>query len=130
MSKAEKVIDLENERQKATQLPVPDGFQLLIALPEQEEKTEGGVYVPDDFTQREQTASITGMVLRMGPDAFKDTSKDASRFPSGPYCKEGDWIIMQAYTGTRVLIHGKEFRLINDDCVKAIIEDPRGVKRA
>ena len=130
MSKAEKVIDLENERQKATQLPVPVGFQLLIALPEQEEKTEGGVYVPDDFTQREQTASITGMVLRMGPDAFKDTSKDASRFPSGPYCKKGDWIIMQAYTGTRVSIHGKEFRLINDDCVKATIEDPRGVKRA
>ena len=66
------------------------------------------------------------MVLSMGPDAFAD----ASRFPSGAYCKKGDWIIMQAYTGTRVSIHGKEFRLINDDCVKATIEDPRGVKRA
>ena len=66
------------------------------------------------------------MVLKMGPDAFVDVS----RFPNGPYCKKGDWIIMQAYTGTRVSIHGKEFRLINDDCVKAVIEDPRGVKRA
>mgnify|MGYP003146320735 CR=1 FL=1 len=126
MSETEKVVDLDGERRKAAQLPDPTGFQLLIALPEQDEKTEGGVYVPDDFRQREETASITGMVLKMGPDAFVDVS----RFPNGPYCKKGDWIIMQAYTGTRVSIHGKEFRLINDDCVKAIIEDPRGVKRA
>ena len=122
MSETEKVVDLDGERRKAAQLPDPTGFQLLIALPEQDEKTEGGVYVPDDFRQREETASITGMVLKMGPDAFVDVS----RFPNGPYCKKGDWIIMQAYTGTRVSIHGKEFRLINDDCVKAIIEDPRG----
>mgnify|MGYP003637334447 FL=1 len=126
MSETEKVVDLDGERRKAAQLPDPTGFQLLIALPEQDEKTEGGVYVPDDFRQREETASITGMVLKMGPDAFVDVSG----FPNGPYCKKGDWIIMQAYTGTRVSIHGKEFRLINDDCVKAIIEDPRGVKRA
>ena len=126
MSETEKVVDLEGERRKAAQLPNPTGFQLLIALPEQDEKTEGGIYVPDDFRQREETASITGMVLKMGPDAFVDVS----RFPNGPYCKKGDWIIMQAYTGTRVSIHGKEFRLINDDCVKAVIEDPRGVKRA
>ena len=126
MSETEKVVDLDGERRKAAQLPDPTGFQLLIALPEQDEKTEGGVYVPDDFRQREETASITGMVLKMGPDAFVDVS----RFPNGPYCKKGDWIIMQAYTGTRVSIHGKEFRLINDDCVKAVIEDPRGVKRA
>ena len=126
MSETEKVVDLDGERRKAAQLPDPTGFQLLIALPEQDEKTEGGIYVPDDFRQREETASITGMVLKMGPDAFVDVS----RFPNGPYCKKGDWIIMQAYTGTRVSIHGKEFRLINDDCVKAVIEDPRGVKRA
>jgi chaperonin GroES len=126
MPKTEKVVDLEDERRKAAQLPDPTGFQLLIALPQQEEKTEGGIYVPDDFRQREETASITGMGLSRGPDAFAD----ASRFPSGAYCKKGDWIIMQAYTGTRVSIHGKEFRLINDDCVKATIEDPRGVKRA
>ena len=122
---SETIVDLE-EKRKATQLPKPCGYQLLIVLPEQEEKTEGGIYVPEDLRKREETASITGMVLDMGDDSYVDES----RFPNGPYCKEGDWIIMQAYTGTRVSVHGQEFRLINDDSVKAIIEDPRGVKRA
>ena len=66
------------------------------------------------------------MILKMGPDAYQDKK----RFPNGPYCKEGDWIIMQAYSGTRIVIHGQELRLINDDTVKAVIQDPRGVKRA
>ena len=118
------VVDLE-EKRKASQLPEPCCYTLLIALPEAEDKTEGGVYVPEDLRDREHTASVSGMILRMGPDAYGD--KD--RFPSGPYCKEGDWIIMQAYTGIRIKVHGQEFRLINDDCVKAVVEDPRGVKR-
>ena len=118
------VVDLE-EKRKASQLPEPCGYTLLIALPEAEDKTEGGVYVPEDLRDREHTASVSGMILRMGPDAYGD--KD--RFPSGPYCKEGDWIIMQAYTGIRNKLQGQEFRVINDDCVKAVVEDPRGVKR-
>jgi|TARA_R110002020_G_scaffold288701_1_gene504183 co-chaperonin GroES (HSP10) len=119
------VIDLEQKR-KASQLPEPCGYNLLIALPQTEKKTDGGVYIPDDVSDREGTACITGMILKMGPDAYTD--KD--RFPSGPYCKEGDWIVMQAYTGTRILIHGQELRLINDDSVRAVTEDPRGIKRA
>ena len=126
MPKIEKVVDLEEGRRKATQLPVPVTHHLLVAIPEQKEKTEGGIYVPDDFRKREETASIAVMVLAMGPDAFKDTA----RFPSGPSCKNGDWIIMDAYTGTRMDIHGKEFRFINDDSIRGTIEDPRGVKRA
>ena len=121
----EPVVDLE-ERRKASQLPQPCGYQLLVALSTQEEKTEGGVYVPEEWREREETAGIAAMVLRMGPDAFTDKS----RFPSGAYCKDGDWIIMKAYSGFRVEIHGQQFRLINDDCVRAVIEDPRGVKRA
>jgi len=120
-----KVVDLE-EKRKASQLPAPCGYNLLIALQEPERQTDGGVYIPDSFSDREGTACITGMILKVGPDAYTDKG----RFPSGPYCKEGDWIIMQAYTGTRIMIHGQEFRLINDDSVRAIIEDPRGVKRA
>jgi co-chaperonin GroES (HSP10) len=122
---SEPVVDLE-ERRKASQLPQPCGYQLLVALSAQEEKTEGGVYVPEEWREREETAGIAAMVLRMGPDAFTDKS----RFPSGAYCKDGDWIIMKAYSGFRVEIHGQQFRLINDDCVRAVIEDPRGVKRA
>ena len=122
---SEPVVDLE-ERRKASQLPQPCGYQLLVALSSQEEKTEGGVYVPDEWREREESACIAAMVLRMGPDAFTDES----RLPSGAYWKEGDWVIMKAYSGFRVEIHGQQFRLINDDCVRAVIEDPRGVKRA
>ena len=122
---SEPVVDLE-ERRKASQLPQPCGYQLLVALSSQEEKTEGGVYVPDEWREREESAGIAAMVLRKGADAFTDES----RFPSGAFCKEGDWVIMKAYSGFRVEIHGQQFRLINDDCVRAVIEDPRGVKRA
>jgi len=113
-------------KRKASQLPQPCGFNLLIALQQPEKQTEGGIFIPDDVSDREGTASITGMILKMGPDAYSDKE----RFPSGAYCKQGDWIIMQAYSGTRIIVHGQEFRLINDDTVKAVVQDPRGVKRA
>ena len=121
----ETIVDLDEHR-KPTQLPEPAGYQLLIALPESKEKTDGGVFMPDATRQREEAASITAMVLAVGPDAYADKS----RFPSGSYCKEGDWIIIQPYTGTRLVIHKKEFRLINDDSVRAVVDDPRGVSRA
>ena len=121
----ETVVHLAEHR-KPPPLPAPVGYQLLIALPESKEKTDGGVYMPDATRQREEAASITAMVLAVGPDAYKDKS----RFPSGAYCKEGDWIIIQPYTGTRLVIHKKEFRLINDDSVRAVVDDPRGVVRA
>ena len=111
---------------EVTQLPEPSGFRLLIALPEVEETTEGGLYIPDERRDAESVASIVGCVLGLGPDAYAD--KD--RFPNGPWCKEGDWIVMRAYSGTRLRIHGKEFRIINDDSVEAVVDDPRGVARA
>ena len=70
--------------------------------------------------------SIVGFVMKLGADAYQDEK----RFPNGPYCKEGDFIIMRSYSGTRFLVHGKEFRLINDDSVEAVVEDPRGVMKA
>tara|TARA_Y100000310_G_scaffold119376_2_gene118116 strand:+ start:3089 stop:3463 length:375 start_codon:yes stop_codon:yes gene_type:complete len=114
------------EPKTAEQLPFPSGFRLLIALPEVEETTEGGLYIPDERRYAESVASIVGFVLKAGPDAYGDEK----RFPNGPWCKEGDWIVMRAYSGTRVRIHGKEFRIINDDSVEAVVEDPRGVVRA
>jgi|TARA_R100000482_G_C5095085_1_gene132765 co-chaperonin GroES (HSP10) len=114
------------EVKTASQLPKPVGYKILIALPEIEEKTEGGVIKPDYIRDVEEYSTVTGFVLSMGPDCFQD----AKRFPSGPYCKEGDWICFRAFQGTRLKIHGKEFRLINDDTVEAVVEDPRGIKRA
>ena len=110
----------------ASQLPEPKGFKILIALPEIEEKTEGGILKASETIRNETVATMCGFVLKLGVDAYKDEK----RFPSGPYCKEGDWVIFRAYSGTRVKIHDKEFRLINDDTVEAVVEDPRGIERA
>ena len=82
--------------------------------------------MPDSLSSAEHTASIVGCVLKLGSLAYRDVKK----FPTGPWCKEGDWILMRSYSGTRVRIHDKEFRLINDDTVEAVVEDPRGVSRA
>ena len=120
----ENVVPLDDAR-KAKALPDPVGYKLLIAIPPKEEKTEGGFLLPEDTRRREEAASITGMILKIGPDAYTDQE----RFPSGAWCKEGDWIVMRSYTGTRIEVHGQEFRIINDDSVEAIVEDPRGIKR-
>ena len=90
-------------------------------------KTEGGVYMPDDVVEREALATVVSYVIRVGPLAYKDKDK----FGDGePWCKEGDWVIFRSYSGTRVKIHDKEFRLINDDTVEAVVEDTRGVMKA
>ena len=110
----------------AMQLPEPAGFRLLVALPEVDEKTQGGILKAVETMQVEQITTICGFVLKIGPDAYKDSS----RFPSGPYCEEGDWVIFRSYSGNRVKIPEKEFRLINDDTVEAVVQDPRGVMKA
>ena len=107
----------------AKQLPEPSGYRILIALPEADEKTEGVIIKAASLVERESVGSICGFVMKLGPDAYNDKR----RFPNGPYCEEGDWILMRSYTGTRFLVHGKEFRLINDDSVEAVVQDPRGV---
>lgn len=107
-------------------LPEPTGYRILIALPEISEKTAGGVYMPDSLRSAEETASILGFVVKLGPAAYGD----ASRFPDGPWCKEGDFVIFRSYSGTRFKVHGKEFRIINDDTVEGVVNDPRGYTRA
>ncbi len=125
MSEADLKVVEEEDVEKASQLPVPTGYRILIGLPEIEEKTEGGIIKAQSTISVEETASVVGFVLAMGPDCYKDEK----RFPTGPWCKEGDFIIMRAYSGTRISIHGKEFRIINDDTPEAVIDDPRGVRR-
>jgi co-chaperonin GroES (HSP10) len=116
----------DGEVRGATQLPEPKGYKLLIALPELEEKTDGGIFLPEQVRTNEALATVVGFVLKAGTLAFQDEKK----FPDGPWCKEGDWVLFRAYSGTRIKIHGREFRLINDDTVEAVVEDPRGISRA
>jgi len=110
---------------KPSQLPEPTGYKILIALPEVDEKTEGGIIKAQETMHLEEVGSIVGFVMKLGPDAYEDKKK----FPNGAYCKEGDFVLMRSYSGTRFSIHGKEFRLINDDSVEAVIDDPRGIRK-
>ena len=116
----------KQEPQYASQLPEPKGYKLLIALPEIDESTEGGIIKSAQSQHEESISTVVGWVMSMGPDAYVNYA----RFPSGPYCQVGDWVVFRAFSGTRIKIHGREFRLINDDTVEAVVEDPRGVERA
>lgn len=106
-------------------LPQPTGYRILVALPKVLGKTDGGIIKTDTEQAREREASIVGVVMSLGSDAYSDPAK----FPNGPWCKLGDWILLRSYAGTRFMINGEEFRLINDDSVDGIVPDPRAVKR-
>jgi len=116
----------KNDEQKAKQVPDPSGYRILCAIPEIEIKTEGGILKSDLTMQYEELTTPVLFVMKVGPDAYKDEK----RFPSGPWCKEGDFILTRPMAGSRVKIHGREFRIINDDSVEAVVEDPRGITRA
>ena len=119
--------DVKTEEPKATQLPEPQGYKILCAVPGVEDKFDGSDLVkPDHLVKTEEHSTIVLFVIKHGPDAYKD----AAKFPSGPWCKEGDFVMTRAYSGTRFKIHGREFRLINDDTVEAVVQDPRGITRA
>jgi co-chaperonin GroES (HSP10) len=120
------VPDKSEEEAGNDYVPVPKGYRMLIAMPVVSEKTEGNIFLPDNHRAREETASIIGQVVDMGGDCYKDVGK----FPNGPWCETGDWIMFRSYAGTRFKIGEREFRLINDDTVEAVVKDPRHIKRA
>jgi len=110
---------------KAKQLPEPQGYRILCAIPEIENKYDSGIIKADITRHHEEILTTVLFVIKLGPDAYKD----AVKFPTGPWCKEGDFVIVRSNSGTRLDIHGKEFRIINDDTVEAVVEDPRGIRR-
>ena len=119
----------KNAEEKAKQLPDPKTFHLLCVVPEAMEEyadSEIGLVKSSKEIWKEEMLTPVLFVVKVGPDAYKDTT----RFPSGPSCKEGDFIIVRPNSGTRLKIHGREFRIINDDSVEAVVGDPRGITRA
>ena len=114
------------EEQKPTQLPEVRGYRILCAVPNVDEKYESGLIKADKTKHIEEHSTVVLFVIKLGDMAYQD--KD--RFPTGPWCKEGDFVITRAYSGTRIKIHGREFRIINDDTVEAVVDDPRGYERA
>jgi len=115
----------ETAEQKARQLPEPATYHLLCALPEVDEAYDNGLIKAGQTMHHEEILSPVLFVVKIGPDAYKDEK----RFPSGASCKVGDFVLVRPNTGTRLKIHGREFRLINDDAVEAVVEDPRGITR-
>lgn len=111
--------------ERARQLPIPQGYRILCAIPEAEEKFDSGIIKSDETRRHDELLSTVLFVVDMGPDCYAD--KD--RFPNGPWCKKGDFILVRPNAGTRIVIHDREFRIINDDSVEAIVQDPRGIKR-
>jgi co-chaperonin GroES (HSP10) len=115
----------ETAEQKAKQLPDPSGYRILCAIPEIDETYDNGILKAGLTVQHEELLTTVLFVIKLGPDCYKDPS----RFPSGPWCKKGDFILVRPHAGTRLKIHGREFRIINDDSVEGIVEDPRGISR-
>jgi len=115
----------ETDEEKASQLPEPSGYRILCAIPGAEKEYEGGLLKAKETLHIEEVLSTVFFVVKMGHDCYQDKS----RFPNGPWCKVGDFILARPNTGTRLKIHGREFRIINDDSVEGIVQDPRGITR-
>jgi co-chaperonin GroES (HSP10) len=125
-----KAVDLgavlnNSAEEKARQLPEPKGYRILCAIPEAEKEYDSGLIKADETVRTDELLTTVLFVVKMGPDCYKDTT----RFPSGAWCQEGDFILVRPNAGTRLVIHDREFRLINDDSVEAVVQDPRGIKR-
>jgi len=115
--------------EKAKQLPEPKTYQLLCVVPEAMEEfadSDIGIVKSGQTMHYEEILTPVLFVVKMGSDAFQDKT----RFPSGPSCNVGDFVIVRPNSGTRLKIHGREFRLIPDTSVEATVEDPRGISRA
>lgn len=122
------ILDTKEEvARKAKQVPQPTGYHILCMVPKIDDTYgDSGLVKAGETIRLEEQSTLVLYVAKLGPQAYQDKS----RFPDGPWCKEGDFIITRAYAGTRVLIHGTEWRIINDDTVEAVVDDPRGIRRA
>lgn len=118
-------VEYQNAEEKASQIPDPKGWRILCAVVEVSDTYDSGLAKASSAKKNEEIMSPVLFVMRFGDLAYKDEQK----FPTGPWCKEGDFIITRPYTGTRIMIHGKEFRVIYDDQVEAVVQDPRGISR-
>lgn len=114
--------------EKGKLLPKPSGYRILCAIPEAEKEFEDssvGLIKADETMRNEETLTTVLFVVELGPDCYQDKAK----FPTGPWCKQGDFILVRPYAGSRLVIHGRDFRIINDDSVEGIVDDPRGIQR-
>ena len=118
-----KRLDQDNIQSVVDQLPNPSGWRMLVLPFTPKEKTKGGIIFSQESLDKARIATNCGYVLKLGPLCYQDKDK----FPTGPWCKEKDWVIFARYAGSRLPIEGGEVRLLNDDEVLGTIKDPESV---
>jgi len=120
------VNEVVTDEEMEQQIPKPVGYRVLIALPTIEDKYDSGLIKSDRTLHEEKILSTMGIVLDMGGEAYSDKE----RFPNGPWCKIGDFVMFRPNSGTRFKVNGQELRLLNDDSIEAVVPDPKGITRA
>jgi co-chaperonin GroES (HSP10) len=120
------VNEVVTDEEMEQQIPKPVGYRVLIALPTIEETYDSGIVKADRTLNEERILSTMGIVLDMGAEAYSDKE----RFPTGPWCKIGDFVMFRPNSGTRFRVNGQELRLLNDDSIEAVVPDPKGITRA
>ena len=113
----------KKETKAEPKVPQPTGWRMLVLPFKMKEKTKGGLVLAETTLEKQQVASQCGLVLAMGDQCYKDKE----RYPDGPWCKVGDWVVFARYAGSRIEIEGGEVRLLNDDEVLATVQDPTDI---
>ena len=114
---------VEKQKKEIEKVPTPVGWKIVLFPLKLDSKTKSGLYLTDDTVEQSQVSTNICKVLKVGPEAYKDKQK----FPSGPWCKEGDWVLITRYAGSRIRIEDGELRIINDDEIIATVNDPRDI---
>ena len=117
---------IEEDESLIGQLPTPTGYRIMILPFSRKQKTKGGIWLADSTLEQERIGTNVGYVVSLGPDAYKDEHK----FPAGAWCKPKDWVIFGRYAGARIKIEGGELRLLNDDDILAVVDNPEDVTLA
>ena len=112
---------VEKQKKEIEKVPNPTGYRIVLFPLKLDSKTKSGIILTDETVAESQITTNICKVLKVGPDAYKDKDK----FPTGPWCKTDDWVLITRYAGSRIRIDGGELRIINDDEILAVIDDPR-----
>jgi|TARA_R100001129_G_scaffold155296_1_gene118224 chaperonin GroES len=113
----------QNKQPALDKVPKAVGWRITVLPHKGIDKTKGGLLLTDKAIEEQQLTTNVGLILNMGPDAYSDKTK----FPNGPWCKKGDWVVFARYAGSRVKIDGGEIRILNDDEILSTVEDPTDI---
>ena len=114
---------VDANRKEIEKLPKPVGWRILVLPFKAKDKTKGGILLTDKTIEDSQMTASVALVVAVGPDAYQDKEK----FPNGPWCKQGDWVVFGRYAGSRLRIEGGEVRLLNDDEIIGVVDNPEDI---